>query len=119
LGDALDERITCMHRAGLVVLVVVLVAGCSSNSHSDSPHGPLEIAARHDVPMQNGNLVQKTLHAGAKVEALCFDRAPSGYPGPVAKVRSGKTVGYVIVEADGEPSFNLRGSEIEARLPTC
>lgn len=108
-----------MRRTALVVLVVVLVAACSSNSDSDSRHGSLRIAARHDVPMQIGNLVQKTLHAGAKVEALCFASAPNGYPGPVAKVRSGKTVGYVIVEADGEPSFNLRGSDIEARLPTC
>lgn len=108
-----------MRRAGLAVLLAVLVAGCSSSSDSASPHGPLVIAARHDVPMQNGNLIQKMLHAGAKVEALCFARAPTGYPGPVAKVRSGKTVGYVIVEADGEPAFNLRGSEIEARLPTC
>jgi hypothetical protein len=106
-----------MRNAGLVVLVTVLVAACSSNS--DSPHGSLEITARHDVPMQVGNVVQKTLHTGAKVEALCFADAPMGYPGPVAKVRSRKTVGYVIVEADGEPSFNLSGSDIEARLPTC
>jgi hypothetical protein len=107
-----------MRRVGLVVPITLLVAACSSNA-DDADRGSLDITAARDVPMQIGNLVQKTLRAGSTVEALCFASAPTGYPGPVAEVRSGQTVGYVIVEADGEPFFNLAGSEIEARLPAC
>jgi hypothetical protein len=114
--------------AGIVVaalLTAVSLSGCShaadqSHPSKSRPHfETVFLTAQEELPMQVGNLVQKVLKPGSIVEALCFAPAPPTYPGPVAQVRSGRAVGYVIVEHDGHPAFDLTASEIEAQLPSC
>jgi hypothetical protein len=107
------------------LVVAVSLSGCGRSApHSQPsrsrPHlETVVLTAVEEVPMQVGNLVQKVLEPGTTVEALCIAPAPPTYPGPVARVRSGRTVGYVIVEHDGRSSFDLTAAELDARLPHC
>jgi hypothetical protein len=123
------ERPIGMARTSAIVAAALLLAGslsgCSRSapqSHPSKSRPHLEsvfLTAEEEVPMQVGNLVQKVLEPGSTVEALCFAPAPPTYPGPVAQVRSGRTVGYVVVEHDGRSTFDLTASQLDERLPSC
>jgi hypothetical protein len=124
-----------MRRALVLVPLLVLTSACTQNSgNSGAPGGKaqpdasaptsnaesgINLTAEADVPMQIGNVVQKVIRVGSTVEALCFHKAPVGYPGPVAKVRSDETVGFVIVGEDGDANFDVPVSDLRARLPGC
>lgn len=124
-----------MRRALVVVFLLFLASACTSESDNSgsrpdtaapsnsAPTGTvksgIDLTAEEELPMQIGNVVQKVIRVGSTVEALCFHKAPVGYPGPVAKVRSGETVGFVIVGTDGDATFDLSVSDLRTRLPGC
>ncbi|WP_151082273.1 hypothetical protein [Nocardioides cynanchi] len=104
----------------LVLLsVLALAVSCSADDRSATPETSVSITVKRDVVMQVGNLIQKELAPGDMVEALCIAPPPDGYPGPVVKVRSGSTVGYATVEADGLHYFDTSAAELQERLPDC
>lgn len=130
------ERVVAVRVVTVLVSTLVLVAACSSGSDDPdrgSAQAPssdatgeaqtpasVRMTANQDVTLQVANLIMKVIRAGSTVEALCYaSQVPVGYPGPVAQVRSGRRIGYVIVEVDDEATFNLTGRELAEQLPSC
>lgn len=108
-------------RALVLVTVLAVATACSSGDEEQgkSETRTVHLTVQHEANMQVGNLIQKVLDVGDPVEALCFATAPEGYPGPVAQVQSGPTIGYVTVEADGTSFFDVPANELRERLPDC
>lgn len=44
---------------------------------------------------------------------------PAGFPGSAIRVRSGRTVGYTVVEVDGRDVYDRSGQELRRALPDC
>ena len=116
------------------VLVPLLLLGSACTTSFDSSGGPakaqsdasaststvksgLQLTAERDVPMQIGKSGSeghlRRIHGRSPV----FHEAPGGYPGPVAKVRSGETVGFVIVGVDVDATFDVSARDLRTRLP--
>lgn len=122
-------------RGAAVLIVLVMASACTAREGDASPPSEPRTSARsataptgsthvsliamHEVPMQIGNLVQKVISVGETVEAVCFAPAPAGYPGPVAKVQSGPTLGFVIIDVNGAALFDVPAKQLEAQLPAC
>ena len=107
--------------AGALCALLVCASGCSGSHASDSSTG-VQIQVRESVPLQIGNLVQRVLRPGSRATALCYvaeDRVPPGFPGSAIRVRSGRTVGYTVVEVDGHPVYDPSGQELRQALPDC
>ena len=107
--------------AGALCALLVGASGCSGTPASDSSAG-VEVQVRETVPLQVANLVQRVLRPGSTATALCYvseDRVPAGFPGSAIRVRSGRTVGYTVVEVDGRDVYDRSGQELRRALPDC
>lgn len=106
---------------GALCALLICATGCSDTPVSDSAAG-MKVRVQESVPLQNGNLVQRVLEPGTTATALCYvseDRVPTGFPGSAIRVRSGRTVGYTVVEIDGRGAFDVSRQELREALPDC